>query len=158
MFNVFRQMIQKEKPDYVLEMKTSTCRQLEVSCCKFAKSQRFYLATTFYTDTWISANPLGPLMGGATTISCLDDIATVTEFHSKTLCMGYPVVSTQDLQEYLDRANRQFASQVEGLLAPQGNDEFNYKLWVAPVPAFVVKIVNNTALVGTILAWRCSTP
>lgn len=151
MFNVFRQMIQKEKPDYVLEMKTSTCRQLEASCCKFAKNQRFYVAMTFYTDTWISPNPLGPLAGGATTISCLEDVATVSEFSSKSLCLNYPAVSSQDLQEYLNHANRQFSSQVAGLIEPQGNDEFSYKLLVAPVPAFVVKIVNNASLVGTIL-------
>lgn len=153
MFELFKRLVRKESPDFILGMTTAHYAQLCAVTCKYSKGSSYYAAVTFYTDTWISADPYGPL-GQKSENSCdtLSDIATVREFNSLQACKDFQDVTAKDIESFLFKLERatmnQFASVFEG--NPYG-DTVTSKLILAPLPAVVISVKNADNLVGTLL-------
>lgn len=153
MLELFKAFIKKEKPDYILELRVSHSQQLYAATCKYAKGDRYFVASTFFTDAWICKSAGGPLVEGAQ-IQCqqLTDVAIIHEFSTYNLCTDFPVVTDSDLEDYLSKIKMSTVKQFDSLFEHnEYGDRIESKLTLAPIPAILVSVLNSNSLVGTLV-------
>ncbi len=154
MLEYFREMIRKQHPDFMISFDVASAEQLSVITCKYCRGNVYYVARSFFTDTWISDSPLGPMKqkfhqsGDA----CLKDIATLIEFSDKQACMNFHNFNAVDIYKMLDELRKAMQISLDQLFTSnEHGDVFSYKLLVAPYPSIVVTVRSATELVGTML-------
>lgn len=153
MFELFKQLVSKQAPDFILDLKTSHFEQLYAATCKFSKGGKYYAAVTFYTETWISSDPYGPLTSGVYR-DCkeLADVASITEFSSSVSCNAFPAVTTKDLESFVSKIKLSALRQFDDLFRDnQYGDRIQSKLLLAPMPSVVITVKNGDNLIGTIM-------
>lgn len=153
MLDVFKRMVAKQRPDYILGIHVVSYKQLYAATCKYAKGGNYFAATTFYTDTWIAGDPLGPIMSGiCTPCKSLNDIANIFMFSSLKSCINFKSVCESDIESFVSTLKESAVGRVDNLVSNMSyGDSFKTELLLAPMPALVVTIMSSDALVGTIL-------
>lgn len=151
MFEIFKTLVKQEAPDYIIDNKSVGCGQLQSMTCVYAKSKKYYTATTFYTDVWISKSPLGPLSGDTPVVKTLSDVAVIREYDSFQACSSFPPVTKQDLESYIAQMNMGVDDYLAGLLPNGCGDVCKFKLNLNPVPCVVVSVFSGRGLIGTMI-------
>lgn len=155
MLDYFKALVKGSHPDYVLDTKIVSFEGLSAVTCKWAKGDQYYCASSFFTDVWISKEPLGPfsnMQTGKVHSAALEDIATVHVFKSIHLCVSYPVCTQEDLKAIIWRTKTFINSNIQAdFIDNDYGDTFYVKLVLIPVPTIVITVKNVDELIGTIV-------
>lgn len=150
MFNLFQSLIKAEHPDYIIDTRTSAYEELRVAACAYAKNRRYYVATTFYTDAWISKYPVGPGLPGLADTFTLKDVANITEVPAKEQGLLYLRCLPSDFRKTVESIKESLLAYLNGLPTLRPSDVLKYKLSLSPVPFLLVSVYEKNKLLGTI--------
>lgn len=153
MLDIFKQLVSRERPNYIISMRVAEYGQLSAVTCKFERGGVYYTAVSFYTDTWICGDPTGPGSFNSV-IPCkeLANIARIYTHSSISLCKMYPEVSISDLQTFIFKLKSQTLKNFDDVF--QGNsygDTAVSRAILSPIPSVIVTVTNGGELIGTIL-------
>lgn len=151
MLDTFRGLVRKERPDYIIEIREAKCGHICAVTCKYARGGRYFAATSFYTDTWISSNPLGPIAGVVSEVSRLNDVSDVREFSSADECVRFSGISDYKLEKVIEYVrDKSIGNLTSDLIAYRG-DHVCCKLLLAPFPVITVVVKSaDDSLIGTL--------
>ena len=151
MLDTFRGLVRKERPDYIIEIREAKCGQICAVTCKYARGGRYFAATSFYTDTWISSNPLGPIAGVVSEVSRLNDVSDVREFPSADECVRFSGISDHKLEKVIEYVRDKSIGKLTSDLIAYRGDNVCCKLLLAPFPAITVVVKGaDESLIGTL--------
>ena len=134
MIDTFRKLMKREQPEYIVSFQTETCDKLNAVTCKYRKGGKYFAATSFYTDTWLSSSPAGPLAGGAAKAECLEDIAQIREFETMEQCAMFSGATTAYLKECMASLRSVVDIKLSDILSVPWDDKYSAKLYLGPVP------------------------
>ena len=150
MVNYFRSMIRKEEPTYIYSFSILHYEKIKIALCRYVKDNRYFMAYSYFTDSWISKNFAGPNVSELNN-GTLESIAVVESFDTLTECNNAVPPSEEHIEFCFDKMR----GAIEELFSPiftrnTFGDDFTYSLSLSPVPTVVVTVRNKSELVGTI--------
>ena len=153
MLEIFRNLVKQERPSFIIDFRVVHDGGLSAVYCKYERNKNFFTAISFFTDTWISKNPAGPVVvRGISPCTTLSDIATIVSHTDLNICRSYPAVTALDLKDYQNHVKSSTVSLFAELF--QGNvfgDVVSSSLMLAPVPSVILTVRHGDVLIGTIL-------
>lgn len=144
-------LVKRERPDFISDMRTTQSGTLTAVTIKYAKGGRYYVATTYFTDSWVSATPY-PKQG--VVVRKLSDVCDIKEFPSKSLMEAYPSVSKADLSDFNSQLQMAVTRSLQNLFA--GNeygDTTRVNVQLSPVLSVLVSVWNGASFVGSMLVF-----
>lgn len=151
MLDYFKSLIKKESPSYIKEFCVESADGLSVATCSWAKDDKYYRATSYFTDAWISSRPIGPgREEGRIGMPTLYDISDVQVFERRQLWEGQPRITADDLRSILFSLKKRLADFAKSALPPlEEGVQFEYKFAVSPYPVLIVVVREYSCIVGS---------
>lgn len=153
MLDIFRRLVKQEGPSFIIDFSSVSAGDLSAVTCKYECAKKYYTAISFYTNTWISKSPGGPVAkDGISRCSTLSDIATIIPHASIELCRSYASVDSTELLQWQLRQKSNFVQLFEQVFRNNDyGDTMQAELILSPTPAVTVKVKHGGDIVGTIL-------
>lgn len=153
MLDIFRGLVKQECPSFIIDFSTVTAGELSAVVCKYERNKKYYTASSFYTSTWISRVPSGPIThDGISKCEKLCDVANIVPHASITLCKSYPTIDESELKHWQTKQKKMFTRSFDDIFTANSfGDIMTADLILTPLPAMTVKIKNGSSIIGTML-------
>lgn len=149
MVTQFRRLVALERPDYIISFDTVKGTELSCVFVKYKKSDKFYIAVSFFTHAWISKNPI--VKQSYVPVFSLSDVANIIEFREYKECLESDIPTESYIRNIESTVKAEFIEQFRDTLPKCDGYKFEYSLSLAPVPILTAKASLNNTIIGTLL-------
>lgn len=144
-------LLKKERPDFISDMRTVSEGPLTAATIKYAKDGKYFVANTYFTDSWVSATPY-PKPGQV--VRELSDVCDIKEFKTRTLMESYPIVTKQDLRDFYMGLQIAATKSLKHLFAEnEYGDLVKATVQLSPILSVLVSVWNGEDFIGSILVF-----
>lgn len=156
MLELFRLLVKRETPDFIIDMSCVSHKGLNAVTCKWAREGKYYVAKAFYTDLWIAGSPFPTQSQVSKSVSeiSIRDISDVVMLNSHILCTEYPIITKADVQSLVFQLTKSVRDRiVDTVVALDTRDEFDYTMNIVPCLSMFVTVRNKGVVIGTLLVF-----
>ena len=150
MRRVILSLLAKERVLSVLSITDVEYRDLHAIEIRYTKNTKCYSAKSFYTVTWVSASPLGPLDNIVMTFNSLSDIAQITEFNSIAELKSFPILTAEHLKITYDALNNGAVKYASTYFQQLSDYDLEVTFTFTPIPTFLLSVYHNNKFLGTL--------
>lgn len=135
-------------------LKTLECAHRDLHCIDvyYVKDGGYYIARSFYTDAWISAQPIGPKISesGNIIMDTISDVATVRRFEDVSSWKSFNTLDSAALEIIYEALIMQSKRFIVELFQDYSCIVHSVNFIFIPVPSIVVTLVKEEEFLGSV--------
>lgn len=156
MLDVFKKLLSKEKPDYMISSSIVSYEGIYSIVSRWVKEGKYYCGQSYYTDTWIAKSLFDVLSRKnvqLTVLSELSDIANIEVYDNLSDCISKYNVSCHDIEDVVRFVQTEIDRQCKILFSSEldFHDKIVLKLVWSPCPMFVISIYDVWKPIGSLI-------
>lgn len=153
MLELFKDLVRVKAPDYILSLNTVTSPQVNAVTCKWCKDGKYWLAQSYYTESWIAKTvfPIAGMIPQTGDTLCLEDVANIRVFRDSESCILTPVVNMATISCALQALNEKITESLREILrALVPGDTMRWTVTLSPCTTILVTVSNSGCIIGNI--------
>lgn len=150
MRRVILSLLAKEHVLSVISLTDIEYRDLHAIEIRYTKNTKCYSAKSFYTATWASASPLGPLDSLVMVFNSLSDVAQITEFNSIADLKASPILTVEHLKITYDALNNGAIQYASTYFRQLSDYDLEVTFTFTPIPTFLLGVYRKDNFLGTL--------
>lgn len=152
MEEVLIRLLKKERISSIL--KTVECHYKDLHCIDifYIKDGQYYIARSFYTDSWVAMRPVGPdtAQDGNIIMETIEDVATILTFNSAISWKSQASPTVELLKEIYNLIVEQSKQFITDLFAEHATLIHQINFTFTPVPQMIVTLMQNDRFLGAV--------